>query len=99
MHFETFIETREIRQKEFPICVHAEDDCPFQAQFIEELLRLEGDRIGGWKGYKTVGSGYSICERTMPLNFKNLEQRMLDEFNRLRQLEGGIDEALRRVGA
>ena len=99
VHFETFIETREIRQKEFPICVHAEDDCPFQAQFIEELLRLEGDRIGGWKGYKTVGSGYSICERTMPLNFKNLEQRMLDEFNRLRQLEGGIDEALRRVGA
>ena len=52
VHFETFIETREIRQKEFPICVHAEDDCPFQAQFIEELLRLEGDRIGGWKGYR-----------------------------------------------
>ena len=34
----------------------------------------------------------------MPLNFKNLEQRMLDEFNRLRQLEGGIDEAPPRGG-
>ena len=28
VHFETFIEAREIRQKAFPICVHAEEDCP-----------------------------------------------------------------------
>ena len=99
VHFETFIEAREIRQKEFPICVHAEEDCPAQQQFIQELLNLEGDRIRSWKGYKTVGSGYTVCVRTLPLNFKNLEQRLFEEFSRLRKLEDGIDEALRRVVA
>ena len=99
VHFETFIESREIRQKEFPICVHAEEDCPSQQRFIQELLALEGERIKGWKGYKTVGSGYTICVRKMPLNFKNLEQRLFEEFSRLRKLEAGIDEALQRVGA
>ena len=38
IHFETYIESREIRQKEFPICVHAESDCPSQEIFIKELL-------------------------------------------------------------
>ena len=97
VHFETFIEAREMKLKEFPICVHAEEDCPSQEQFIQELLAIEGDRIKSWKGYKTVGSGYTICMRTMPLNFKNLDQRLFEEFSRLRKLEAGIDEALRRV--
>ena len=35
---------------------------------------------------------------TMPLNFKNLDQRLFEEFARLRKLEASIDEALRRVG-
>ena len=98
VHFETFIEAREIRQKAFPICVHAEEDCPSQARFIQELLALEGERISGWKGYKALGKGYTICERRLPLNFKNLEQRLFEEFSRLRKLEAGIDEALSRVG-
>ena len=42
IHFETYIEAREIKQKEFPICVHAEEDCPSQERFIQELLALEG---------------------------------------------------------
>ena len=97
IHFETYIEAREIKQKEFPICVHAEEDCPSQEQFIQELMAIEGDRIRSWKGYKAVGSGYTICMRTFPLNFKNLDQRLFEEFSRLRKLEAGIDEALRRV--
>ena len=97
VHFETFIEAREIKQKEFPICLHAEEDCPSQAQFIAEFLALEGERIDGWKGYKTIGKGYAICERKLPLNFKNLEQRLYEELNRLRKLEHSIDEALSRV--
>ena len=97
VHFETYIEAREIRQKQFPICVHAEEDCPAQARFIEELLALEGDRIRGWKGYKTVGRGYTVCIRTLPLNLKNLDQRIFEELSRLRKLEAGIEEALRRV--
>ena len=98
VHFETFIEAREIRQKAFPICVHAEEDCPEQQRFIQELMALEGDRIRGWKGYKAVGSGYTICERKLPLNFRNLEARLFEEFSRLRKLEAGIEEALSRVG-
>jgi len=30
-------------------------------------------------------------------NFKNLEQRLHEEFNRLRQLEDGIEQALSKV--
>ncbi|MEC7985015.1 MAG: hypothetical protein VX278_07620 [Myxococcota bacterium] len=97
IHFETYIEAREIRQKEFPICFHAEEDCPSQQRFIQELLDLEGDRINGWKGYKTIGKGYTICVRTLPLKSKNLDQRIFEEFSRLRQLEAGIQEALNRV--
>ena len=97
IHFETYIESRERRQKAFPICFHAEQDCPVQSQFIKELLALEGHRIQGWKGYKIIGKGYSICERILPLNSKNLEQRIFQELCRLRQLEQGIEEALQRV--
>ena len=77
--------------------VHAEEDCPSQQAFIEGLLELEGDRIRSWKGYKAVGKGYSVCERMLPLNFKNLEDRLLEEFNRLRQLEAGIDQLLQTL--
>ena len=96
IHFETFIEAREVKQKAFPICMHAEEDCPSQQTFIQEFMALEGDRIKSWKGYQ-IGEGYSICKRTLPLNFKNLEQRLLEEFSRLRQLEEGVEKALSLV--
>jgi hypothetical protein len=44
-----------------------------------------------------MGDGYSICQRVLPLNFKNLEHRLYEEFNRLRQLEPGIDRILRTL--
>lgn len=94
IHFETFIEAREIKQKAFPICMHAEEDCPSQPDFIDKFLALEGDRIKSWKGYQTIGKGYHICQRTLPLNFKNLELRIFEELNRLRQLESGVEQAL-----
>ena len=97
IHFETYIEAREIRQKEFPICFHAESDCPSQERFIKELIAIEGDRIKGWKGYKLIGKGYTICERKLPIKSKNLDQRIFQELSRLRQLESGIEEALERV--
>jgi hypothetical protein len=28
VHFETYIEAPQLRQKAFPICMHAEEDCP-----------------------------------------------------------------------
>lgn len=99
VHFETFIEANQLKDKLFPICMHAEEDCPQQDRFVEEFVALEGDRISGWKGYKTVGEGYVICERRLPLNFKNLEQRILEEFNRLRKLEESIAAVFNQIGA
>ncbi|QPJ62516.1 MAG: hypothetical protein G3M70_11800 [Candidatus Nitronauta litoralis] len=95
IHFETYIETPQIKQKAFPVCMHAEKDCPSQSEFIEKFLELEGDRIKSWKGYQTVGKGYNICQRTLPLNLKKLEQRLFEEFNNLRQLGPSVEQILR----
>lgn len=97
IHFETYIEAPQIKQKAFPIGMHAEEDCPFQPEFIQKFLEIEGKRIKSWKGYQAVGKSYSICQRTLPLNFKNLEQRLFEEFNRLRQLEASVEQALRAL--
>lgn len=94
VHFETFIEAPQMKAKSFPVCVHVEEDCPQQAQFICQLLSLEAERINGWKGYKLLDSSYGVCQRTLALNFKNLEQRLYEEFNRLRTLESSIDKLL-----
>lgn len=94
IHFETYIETPQIKQKVFPVCMHAEEDCPSQREFIQKFLDIEEDRIKRWKGYQIIGNGYHICQRTMPLNFKNLEQRLFEELNRLRLLETGVEQAL-----
>jgi hypothetical protein len=94
IHFETYIEAPQIKQKAFPICMHAEEDCPSQPEFVQKFLALEGDRIKSWKGYQIFGKGNNICQRTLPLNFKNLEQRLYEELNHLRQLEDGVAQAL-----
>ncbi|MCE2950214.1 MAG: hypothetical protein ACK515_10585 [bacterium] len=97
VHFETFIEDAQLRQKAFPIALHAEADCPSQQRFIEALVESERGRIQGWKGYRLVGRGYTVCERILPLNFKALEQRLLQEFNQLRELEAAVDQTLTRL--
>ena len=97
IHFETYIEAPQIKEKAFPICMHAEDDCPSQQLFMQKFLEIEGDQIRQWKGYRTVGKGYTICQRSMPLNFKNLEQRLFEELNQLRKLEPGVELALRSL--
>lgn len=94
IHFETYIEAPQIKQKAFPICMHAEYDCPSNYKFIEKFLEIEAERIQRLKGYQIVGKGYSVLQRTLPLNFKNLEQKLYEEFNQLRQLENGVDRAL-----
>ncbi len=97
IHFETHIESKEIQQKEFPISMHVEEDTPSQNEFIEKFLSYEKKRIQSWKGYK-IGKGYSVCKRMLPLNSKNVEQRILEELNRLRQLADSIDETLEFIG-
>ena len=94
IHFETYIEAPQIKQKSFPVCMHAEEDCPSQPVFIQKILDMEGDRIKSWKGYQASDKGYVICQRTLPLNLKNLEQRLFEEFNRLRQLEASVEKVL-----
>ena len=78
--------------------MHAEEDCPSQARFVQQFIEIEGERISSWKGYKAVGEGYTICERRLPLNFKNLEQRILEEFNRLRKLEESVTATFNELG-
>lgn len=97
VHFETFIEDAQFRETAFPISLHAEEDCPSQQRFIEALIDSERGRIQGWKGYRLVGKGYTVCERSLPLNFKALEQRLLQEFNQLRALEGAVDKTLSQL--
>lgn len=97
VHFETFIEDAQFRETAFPISLHAEEDCPSQQRFIEALIDSERGRIQGWKGYRLVGKGYTVCERSLPLNFKALEQRLLQEFNQLRELEAAVDQTLTRL--
>ena len=94
IHLETYIEAPQIKQKSFPVCMHAEEDCPSQPVFIQKILDMEGDRIKSWKGYQASGKGYVICQRTLSLNLKNLEQRLFEEFNRLRQLEASVEKVL-----
>ena len=94
IHFETYIEAPQIKQKSFPVCMHAEEDCPSQPVFIQKILDMEGDRIKSWKGYQASGKGYVICQRALSLNLKNLEQRLFEEFNRLRQLEASVEKIL-----
>ena len=85
------------KKKSFPIPMHAEEDCPNQAIFIKNFLELEQERISKWKDYKIRGSGYTIFQRTLPLNFKNLEQRILQELSEIRQLESGVDKTLGEI--
>lgn len=41
-----------------------------------------------------LDTSYGVCQRTLPLNFKSLEQRIFEEFNRLRTLESSIERIL-----
>ena len=97
IHFETYIETPQIQQKQFPICMHAEEDCPFQRSFIKKFLAIEKHHIKNWKGYKIIDNDYHIFKKIMPLNFKNLEHRMFEEFNKLRNLEFSVEKALSAI--
>ena len=97
VHFETYIEAPQMKSKSFPLCMHAEEDCPSQQDFIQRFLEMEEKQINSWKGYKVIGSGYHICEKKLPLNFKNLEQRLYEEFNRLRKLATSVDQILDSV--
>ena len=94
IHFETYIEDEQIKEKKFPICMHAEEDCPSQREFIEKFLEIESDKIKSWKGYKIINRDYNIFMKINPLNFKNIEQRIFEEFSNLRKLEFGVDQAL-----
>ena len=97
IHFETSIEAPQLKDKVFPIAMHAEEDCPSQAEFKDCFLRLEGERIKSWKNYQIDGGGFTVLQRKLPLNYKNLEQRIYSELSLLRQLEDGIESTLNEL--
>ena len=99
VHFETYIEKPQIRERIVPIFLHAETDVPKQREFIEHLLSSERERIRSWRGYEIVGYGYSVCRSVLPLNVKHLSARLFSEMNRLRQLESAIDDTIAELSS
>ena len=43
------------------------------------------------------GRGFTVLHRKLPLNYKNLEQRIYSELSLLRQLEDGIESTLNEL--
>ena len=64
---------------------------------LKKLFRLENDRLNQWKGYERLGGEYNIIQKTLPLNYKNLEKRLFDEFSQLRKLANSVDEILNSI--
>ena len=77
--------------------MHAEEDCPSQSEFIKKFLELEEDNIAKLKVYKILAKDYHVFMRTLPLNFKNLEQKIFEELNNIRHFELGIGKILKVI--
>ena len=60
IHFETYIEAPQIKEKAFPICMHAEDDCPSQQLFMQKFLEIEGTGLGNGRDIEPLGKGKGI---------------------------------------
>lgn len=54
IHFETFIETPQLKNKAFPVLMHAEEDCMHRAEFVHQFLDLEKERIKAWGGIRSM---------------------------------------------
>lgn len=94
VHFETFIEAVQLKKKAFPVLMHAEEDCPFQTEFIKRFLDLEGNRIAKWRGWSIENQGYSVLQKIVPLGVKKLEDRIYEEFCQLKLLAASIDKTV-----
>ena len=97
VHVEGFIEAPQIKKKVVHTCMHAEEDCPSRNIFKEKFLSLENERLNKWKGYEKVVGEYNIIQKTLPLNYKNLEKRLFDEFIQLRKLADSVDDILNSI--
>lgn len=97
VHIETYVEKPQLESKVVPIVVHCEDEFPKQADFVP----LVTDRIRGtlaqWKGYRAIGEGYRICEKTVPLDPRKLADALAQECDRLQQLAPIIDQTIADV--
>ena len=49
------------------------------------------------ENYQIEGRGFTVFHRKLPLNYKNLEQRIYSELSLLRQLEDGIESTLNEL--
>ena len=97
IHIETTIEATHLKRKSFPIAMHSEEDCPSRQRYLARFLLLERDRIARWNTYQIQTSENTVVQRILPLNYKNLEQRIYGELNQLRQLADGVDRALQNL--
>ena len=96
VHFETFIEAPQIK-KELFLFVCMLKKIVHRNMFKENFFRFENDRLNQWKGYERVGGEYNIIQKTLPLNYKNLEKRLFDEFSQLHKLANSVDDILNSI--
>ena len=54
IHFETFIETPQLKNKAFPVLMHAEEDCMHRAEFVHRLLDLEKEALKPGGGIRSM---------------------------------------------
>ncbi len=97
IHFETYVEDYELKDKLVPIHMHVEDEFPAQEEFIRKFTETARRTIEGWKGYKVYGTGYLVCQRKLPLDPQKLASSLLEEFGKLQQLSAAIDQTIGQV--
>ena len=59
-----------------------------------ELSRGQKRSYPELEGVSCGGKGHAIFQRSFPLNFKKLDERLFNEFNHLRTLDSTVDQVL-----
>ena len=81
IHFETFIEGSELKKKVFPY-VSMRRRIVLAIVFIEQLLKIEETEFAVGRGIR-LGDKATTSVKVLPLNFKNIEDKIFEELNRL----------------
>ena len=97
VHFETFIEANQVRDKVFQSpCMQKRIALP-KNDLCNNSSNWKVDESAAGKATKrSVKATLFVSDAY--LNFKNLEQRILEEFNRLRKLEASVAATFGRLG-
>lgn len=97
VHIETYVEKAQLESKQVPIVIHCEDEFPKQDEFVLLFTGRARSLLSEWKGYRAIGDGYRICEKSVPLDPRKLADSLAQELDRLQQLAPLIDQTIADV--